>query len=376
MKLIANIQLRPDKDQAASLGDTLVACNAACNWLSQEGFRAGILRQFDLQKLAYRQVREKFGLTAQAAVRCIAKVADAYKLDKKTMRHFRPDSAQPYDERIIRFAKDDIVSIWTLGGRIKVPFVMGEYQRKIFAHRKGEVDLMHIRGKFYLACVCDIDEPALINTINVLGVDLGVVNIATDSDGKNYSGKKVNSSRVKFSHRRRNLQHKGTRSATRKLKKIAGKQARFQKDTNHCISKSIVADAQRTAATIALEDLGGIRKRVTARKHQRARLANWGFAQLRSYISYKARRVGIPVVLVDPRNTSRMCPECGHIDKANRKTRDEFVCVKCGLAGPADAIAALNIRARALVNAPMVAGMRAVKHTSLSYKPTASAVGS
>jgi putative transposase len=371
MKLVVNIQLLPNKDQVTSLKDTLAACNTACNWLSQEGFKAGILRQFDLHKLTYRQVREKFNLSAQAAVRCIAKVADAYKLDKKTLRHFRSDSAQPYDDRIIRFIKNDIVSIWVLGGRIKIPFVMGEYQRKLFTHRQGEVDLMHIRGKFYLACVCDIDEPALIDTTDILGVDLGVVNIATDSNGKNYSGKKINSNRAKHAHRRRNLQRKGTRAATRKLKKIAGKQARFQKDTNHCISKAIVADAKRTDSTIALEDLGGIRDRVTAKKQQRARLANWGFAQLRLYIMYKSKRVGIPAVFVDPRNTSRTCPECGHIDKANRKTRDEFVCIRCGFAGPADAVAALNIRARALVNAPMVAEMCAVKHASSSYKPMA-----
>ncbi len=354
MKLVVNLKLKPTKDQAAILKTTLEKANAACNYLSERGWNAKILRQYDLHKLAYRETKEKFDLAADMVIRCIAKVADAYKLDRKIMRRFRRDSAQPYNHHIIRFAKDDTVSIWTTSGRQKIPFVMGDYQRKLFAFRKGEVDLMRINGKFYLAAVCDFDDPELIKTTDVLGVDMGIVNLATDSNGKNYSGKAINRAAMTFQHRRRNLQRKQTPSARRKLKKISGKQARFQKDVNHCVSKEIVQDAKRTDSAIALEDLGGIRDRVTARKHRRGRLSNWGFFQLRSFLSYKAKREGIPIILVDPRNTSKQCPGCGNIDKANRKTRDDFLCRQCGLAGPADEIAAQNIRARAQVNAPMV----------------------
>ena len=359
--MVVNLKLKPTQTQAATLKTTLERANAACNYLSERGWNSKILRQYDLHKLAYHETKEKFGLAADMVIRCIAKVADAYKLDKKTMRHFRKDSAQPYNHHVLRFAKNDTVSIWTTAGRAKIPFVMGDYQRKLFAFRKGEVDLMRINGKFYLAAVCDIDEPESIKIKDVLGVDMGIVNLATDSTGKNYSGKAIRRACMTFQHRRRNLQKKQTPAARRKLKKISGKQARFQKDVNHIVSKEIVANAKRTESAIALEDLGGIRTRVTARRRQRARLSNWGFFQLRSFLSYKAKREGIPIILVDPRYTSQQCPQCGHIERANRRTRDDFKCIRCGHAGPADAIAARNIRflAWAAVKLPMVTGERA-----------------
>ena len=134
----------------------------------------------------------------------------------------------------------------------------------------------------------------------------------------------------------------------------------FALDTNHCISKKLVAKAKDTNRAIALEDLGGIRERVTFRRKQRAAFHSWSFYQLRSFVIYKAKRTGIPVFLVDPRNTSRTCSSCGHIDKANRPSQSQFSCMVCGFAGLADHIAAVNIGRRAAVNPPIVARDEAV----------------
>ena len=113
------------------------------------------------------------------------------------------------------------------------------------------------------------------------------------------------------------VRHKGRRK--RRLRKLAGRQRRYQKHTNHVISKALVLDAERTSRGIALEQLKGIRQRVTARGgNQRARLGNWGFADLGAFVAYKAKRLGVQVVFVDPRNTSRECLECGCVDKKNR----------------------------------------------------------
>lgn len=354
MKLVVNIQLKPSEEQAVALRSTLERCNAACNWLAERATEAGTTKQFTLHKLCYKEVRERFGLTAQAAVRCIAKVADAFKAGKAGKRSFRRHAAQPYDDRIFRFRDDASVSIWTVEGRMTIPFACGDRQRALLGRRKGEVDLMLVRGKWYVAVVCDIPDPDEIDFEDVLGVDLGVVNLAFDSDGVGYSGAAVEANRRAHAHRRRNLQRKRTKSARRKLKKIRGKQARYQKDVNHCISKAIVEKAQRSGWAIALEDLKGISGRVKASRRQRSRLYNWAFAQLRSFIEYKARLLGIPVIPVDPRNTSRQCPECGRIDKKNRKSQAEFSCRECNHAGIADHIAARNIRirARALVKVP------------------------
>jgi IS605 OrfB family transposase len=287
-------------------------------------------------------------------VRCIAKVADAYKLDRKTKREFRPHGAIAYDERILRFKPGDKVSIRLIEEREVIPFLIGETGRALFVFRKGEVDLFFRQGAFFLSIICDVPEPEQIDALEALGVDLGIVNLATDSDGNIYSGAAVEKKRRIYSHRRRNLQRKKTRSAHRKLRSLKGRQARYQRDVNHCISKQIVVNAQRTGRAIGLEDLQGIRERVTARKRQRARLHNWGFGQLRSFITYKARLAGVRVVLVDPRNTSRTCPACGHCEKANRPSQSVFSCVNCRFSAPADVVAAGNISARAAVNRPLV----------------------
>jgi putative transposase len=114
-----------------------------------------------------------------------------------------------------------------------------------------------------------------------------------------------------------------------------------------------VAFQHRTANRIRI--LSGIRGRITVRTAQRADAHSWAFSQLRRFIAYKAALAGVPVVLVDPRKTSRECPQCGHIDKQNRPSRDVFCCRRCGLAGPADHIAARNISGRAAVMQPYAA---------------------
>lgn len=357
MKLVANIQLRPTKDQTAMLRDTLERCNAACNWLSGRAFETGKIRQYDLHKLAYRDCREHFNLTAQVAVRCIAKVADAYKIDHETQRTFRKHAAQPYDDRILRFIANDQVSIWTLIGRMKLPFVCGERQRKLLVFRKGEVDLMLVKGKWYLACVCEIPDPSEINVKDVLGIDLGIVNIAFDSEGRSYAGTQVERVRGKLAKRKAALQRCGSKAAKRRLKKLAGKEARFRKHVNHCISKEIVACAERSSLAIGVEDLTHIRKRVKARRAQRNRLHSWSFAQLRAFLAYKAKRAGLPIIAVDPRNTSKGCSCCKLIDKRNRPDQATFSCIGCSHSEPADLNAARNIAflARAaLVTRPRV----------------------
>jgi IS605 OrfB family transposase len=356
MKLIAQVKLLPTSEQAGALKRTLELANAACNYVSQRAWKTKTFKQYDLHHLCYKDLRAKFPLSAQVAVRVIAKVADAYKLDTKTKRTFKPHGSIAYDDRILTWRlKDSIVSIWTVDGRLRIPFVGGERQRELLATRQGESDLGLFRGMFFLSATCNVEEPKPIDVSEALGVDLGVTNIAVDSDGAVHSASHINN--VRFRHRRlrAKLQAKGTQSAKRHLKKLSGKEHRFAKDTNHCISKKLVAKAKDTERAIALEELGGIRDRVTVRRAQRATRHSWAFFQLRSFVAYKAKRAGVPVILVDPRNTSRTCPKCGHIDKGNRKSQSVFSCVACGHSGLADHIAAINIGRRAVVNPPIVA---------------------
>lgn len=353
MKLTAKIKLQPAPEQQTLLLQTLERANAACNYVSELAWDKQIFQQYPLHHLAYKDIRAEFGLAAQIAVRVIGKVADAYKLDKKTRRTFDLHGAFPYDDRILRINPDQqMISIWTLEGRQTMAYLAGERQQELLQAERGESDLCYINGEFYLFVACEVETPEPGDVDEFLGVDLGIVNIAADSDGETFSGEAVEDNRRKYAHRRRNLQRKGTHNARRKLRKIGGKQSRFQKDTNHTISKRIVQKAKDTGRGIALEDLGGIRDRVTVRSRQRARQSNWSFHDLRQKITYKAAIAGIRLVAVDPRNTSRTCPVCGCVDKANRKTQSNFSCVSCGYAAPADIVAAVNIAARAAVNQP------------------------
>jgi putative transposase len=199
---------------------------------------------------------------------------------------------------------------------------------------------------------CEIETPDPIDVEGALGVDLGVTNIATDSDGTIYSGRAIKNVRYRQRRLRQKLQKRGTLGSRRRLRKLAGQERRFATWVNHNLAKRIVATAEGTKRAIARENLTHIRTRITARQSQRAMLHSWAFAQLRGFIGYKATLKGVPVHVVDPRNTSRACPACGHTAKENRKSQASLVCTSCGFAGPADVIAAGNIASRPTVNSP------------------------
>jgi len=357
MKLTAQLRLLPTLEQADALKRTLEMTNAACNYISDVAWVTRTFGKHALQKLVYQDVRQTFGLAAQVTIRALAKVGDAYKLGNQTKRSFRPLASITYDDRILSWnLREPSVSIWTLDGRLSIGFVAGERQMHLLQTRMGETDLVYCRNNWYLLVTCDVQEPEPQEIDDVLGIDLGVTNIATDSDGRVYSGSTIKGVRYRHRRLRNKLQKKGTLSAKRRLRKLSGQEARFAKDVNHTISKRIVREAQRTKRGIALENLKHIRTRVRASKSQRTVLHSWSFFQLQANIAYKAALAGIPVVLVDPRNTSRTCPICGYIDKANRPNQAMFLCVSCGCAGHADTIAAGNIRVlgRAAVIQPHV----------------------
>ena len=353
VKLTAQLKLLPTPAQADTLRRTLEAANAACDYISRIAWDTQTFGKFDLQKVCYDAVRETFGLAAQMTIRVLGKVGDAYKLDQRVCRTFRPHGAISYDNRILSYAlPDSSVSIWTLDGRQPIPFVCGARQRQLLATQHGETDLACIHGAWYLFAVCEVEEPTPTDVEGVLGIDMGVTNIAVDNDGEIHSGKEIKNVRYRHRSLRKKLQGRRTHGTRRRLKKLAGQEYRFATWVNHTISKRIVAKAKRTKRAIAVEDLTHIRTRVRAKRSQRATLHSWAFAQLRAFIAYKAALAGVPVHTVDPRNTSRTCPKCGCIAKANRKTQASFVCTHCGLAGHSDVIAAGNISGRAPVSVP------------------------
>jgi IS605 OrfB family transposase len=262
---------------------------------------------------------------------------------------FHPDAAQPYDDRVLSWDHQArTVSIWTVEGRVRVPFTGApEHLPLLAAYRKGESDLIRDRqGRWFLAATIDTPTPVVHEPNGFLGVDLGIVNIATTSDGINWSGGAVTARRKKNQRVRRSLQKRGTKSAKRRLKKRSGREQRFARDVNHRISKVIVETAERTGKGVAVENLTGIRTRVRHRKPQRSRFHSWAFAQLGHFLAYKAARTGTAFVQVDPAHTSRQCSGCGHVERRNRIDQASFACRSCGVSLHADHNAAIDIAAR------------------------------
>ena len=334
-------------DQSDALKRTMIAANAVCDSLSAWAWDNQTFGQFPLHKGQYAAQRASSGLTAQVIVRCIGKVADSYKLDKRTQRTFQPTGAIAFDDRILTWYTDKgQVSIWSVDGRLKLPFVCAEYQRGLLAFRQGEADLAFVNGNFYLMATVSIPDPPLVETNGVLGVDLGIVELATDSEGHSYSGVAVKAMRRSTRAHRAGLQKCGTK---RTLKKIRLKASRFCRHVNHVISKQLVQSALSSRKALALEDLTGIKERANGlNREMRWQMGSWAFFQLGQFIVYKAERVGLTTIFVDPRNTSRTCSECGHCDKSNRKSQSCFLCLKCGFQSNADYNAARNIACKSL----------------------------
>jgi putative transposase len=362
VKLIAQVKLNPTKEQAKRLKQTLVQANKTCDAISELAFHSQTFAQYAIHQAFYAQIREASGLSAQIVVRAIAKVADAYKLDKHKLRKFKALGAIAYDDRILSWKTDkQTVNIWTIEGRQLIAYVCGERQKQLLESRQGESDLIYRKGNFFVLAVCDIQEPTVQEVDDALGVDFGIVQIASDSDGKSFSGARIETKRQCYLKQRGEVQKVGTRQAHRKLKKMSGKQSRYQTNENHRISKEIVLKAKRTNRAIAIEELKGIGKRTRVRKSQKARHCNRSFSQLRIFIEYKAQRQGIPVIAVAAAYTSQTCSACGHCEKANRKSQSEFVCKVCGHSENADYNSAKNIRLRALSMMPKISETQATR---------------
>jgi putative transposase len=355
MKQTMLLKLAPTPEQARVLLDTMHTFNAACDYIAEQAFEARVANKFELQKMTYGELRTTYHLPAQLAIRAISKTTDVYKRDKSIQPTFKAEGAIVYDERVMSFKGLTIVSLLTLSGRVLVPFLIGAYQESRMGSIKGQADLLYRNGTFYLAVTLDVPTLAPDEVTDTLGVDLGIINLATDSEGETFSGEQVERVRTRHHALRQRLQKRGTKSAKRHLKKLAGREARFRKNTNHVISKRIVQKAKATSQGIAIEELRHIRQRTerTVRHSQRARHSSWSFWQLRFFLSYKAALAGIPLHTVDPRNTSRTCSECGHCAKANRKSQASFLCQACGHADNADRNAAMNL-SRASVMVPIV----------------------
>ena len=350
--LTINCKLNPTKDQAEEVEATLKAFADACNWINQNT-PPKIRNHVRLHGLVYQEVRAKFGLSANLAVRAISRVAGnrktALNMGRK-VKEFKPTSID-YDARIFVFReKDESVGLTLLRSRQNIKLCLGDHQRGMLRGSKPTSATLVKKGSdYYIHIQVKSEAPEEVKTDKVLGVDLGITDIAVTSEGQKFGGKTIKQIKDHYASMRAVLQQKaakGTRSSRRRCRelqqRLSGKEARYQRQINHEISKAIVSRAQEIPAKIALEDLTGIRDDINqkAGKNQRRRVNGWAFYQLKEFLAYKALAAGIPLVLVNPAYTSKTCHVCGNPGDRNGKS---FKCPACGWSGDADLNGAQNI---------------------------------
>jgi len=348
----AECKLAPTSEQIVEIEDTLKVFADACIWINNN-VDAGIRGRVRIHHLTYKEVRAKFGLSANLVVTAITRVAGNRKTayeSHSTVKEFKSTSVS-YDARIFQYReKDETVSLTLLRSRQRIKLVLGDRQREMLKGKKPTSAALCKRGReYYINIQVKSDTPELIQTNKALGVDLGITDIAMTSEGQSFGGETVKRIKDHYQSVRRHVQSnvsKGTRSTRRRgrqfLQRLSGKESRYQKQINHEISKAIVARALEIQALVALEDLTGIREGVNkkAGRNQRKKVNGWAFYQLREFLTYKALAAGIPLVLVDPAYTSKTCHKCG---KPGVRYGKSFKCPHCGWSGDADFNGANNI---------------------------------
>jgi putative transposase len=245
-----------------------------------------------------------------------------------------------------------------------------DYAQKYTGFPVDTADLIYRKGKFWLHVVVTLPDPTFADSGETIGVDLGLNRPAVTSNRKFLGGRNWREVGRRNFRLKRALQSKGTKSAKRHLKKLAGKQLRFHRDCDHVLSKRIVQSAI-PGATIVIENLTNIRatSKIGGRKTKR-RLHSWSFAQFRCFLNYKAEEAGMRVVAVDPRHTSQTCSKCSYQHRSNRRSQSLFLCKECSYQLNADLNASYNIRDKHLATfgIPLAGGPLSI---GLSSQPNA-----
>src|SRR5216684_2760976 len=389
--ITAKLKLHTTAQQFSALRQTQLAYRDALNAVSRYAFEHGkISNQRTLQREMYDEIRLRYHLPAQMACNVPRQVGATYKtlwtkakhnaahrqagitskrykgLDQPP-RYVSPTLTYNY-QRDYSLKPEQQVSILTLSGRVIVSYTGYEKHVPLIqqAAHLGAAKLWYDKPhkQFYLLVSLEVEgaDPTAATYTQVVGVDVGqrylAVTTTTTDETAFYSGKAVRAKADHYARLRKRLQRKGTRSATRRLVVISGRERRLKLHTNHTIAKRIVQ--RHPHSLIGIENLADIRERETRRKRgkqasKKQRQANghaskWAFAELQSLIAYKATFAGSIVVKVDAHYTSQACPMCGYTSKANRPRQGLlFVCQSCQYTLHADLIGARNIALRTLL---------------------------
>jgi putative transposase len=254
----------------------------------------------------------------------------------------KPFSGLRYDKRTITLRAEQL-TLSCIGKRVKLILNIPNYFREIYNNwdlRGATVTYTKQTKRFWVRLVFEHPDPEKLEHVDVQGIDRGLYHLCSTHDGKFFSSNKIRANQRRYLYNRKQLQQKGTRSAKRRLKAMSGREKRFMRDINHCVSKQLANQAEYSI--FALEDLSGIRNQRRGKKLNKW-LSSWSFAQLEFFLSYKSIALGKEIAFVDARYTSQRCSRCGNVNKANRK-KSRFHCRSCHFESHSDVNSGINIR--------------------------------
>jgi len=357
--------LSPNKGKLEKMVRMLELYHQACSWFLKQAEALNTTSRAKLNRGTYHKACELFDLN-RATLQCaMLKALSAYRSYFSRTKNGKKSSLPKFDRIIPVMVRQDCYSMhqlssgtWVIkfpvsSGRsqIAVPIATSEYHAKKLQNlaggscQQGSVEIWRGKDGEWYAAISLVYETHINEPCGVIGVDFGIVKLAVLSDNIFFDGRQIRWRKERWAQRRRALQQAGRLS---RVKKETGRERRWMRHINHCISKRIVEIAKEEGKAIALENLLGIRERVKGSKKFNRMMSGWNFKELASFIEYKARLVGVPAVYVDPKETSKACPKCGNASRYNRKTQGWFKCTRCGYQSDADRVGALNIAARAL----------------------------
>lgn len=335
---------------APEIDETLEQFADACNRILDTAQMKGITNKTKLHHLVYKPVRAATELKANHVCQAITRVVGNLKASYK-IKQFRPTSIL-LDARTFKYEEElQAVGVTLVTGRKKFNLLIGNYQRSLLkGHIPTSATLVKRKnGDYYIQICVNIPTQPTGKTPKTIGVDLGRRSIAATSTGKTWSGKQLNGIRDRYSRVRANVQSKRSKSSKRLLRRLSGRERRFQSWLNHNISKQLVTEAKETNAALVFEDLTNIRQSLNRKprsKKERRKTNNWAFYQLKQYVLYKAVIAGIPVLFVPPAYTSQTCARCHHIHPEKGKSYrsgERFKCGNCGWEHNADINAGIVI---------------------------------
>lgn len=230
-----------------------------------------------------------------------------------------------------------------------LPLIVPAHHQELIAKSKICVsELIYKGGQWYLHLALKREDVPMLEVTKStprFGLDMGLVNIVTLTGlglVKFFSGKQLRHVRDRYFKYRQALQKKGKLGM---IKRSKGRESNWVRDMNHKLSRQIVDIVAAAGGVLYVENLRGIRDRIKRSRKLNRMLAGWPFGQLLEFIIYKAKLVGVQVVLVDPRHTSQCCSSCGFVSRRNRSTQSKFQCRSCKFELHADLNAARNIAA-------------------------------